>query len=68
MTTPSQVELTDGRSMTAKLVGMDPPTDTAVLRVDTGGLPNVKLGDSRSLKVWAIVVFTLCTAQELNYR
>eukprot|EP01138_Halocafeteria_seosinensis_P016312 gb/GECG01016642.1/.p1 GENE.gb/GECG01016642.1/~~gb/GECG01016642.1/.p1 ORF type:complete len:277 (+),score=19.82 gb/GECG01016642.1/:1-831(+) len=50
------IELTDGRSLAANVVGFDPPTDTAVLRVDTGNLPSVRLGSSRQLKPGQVAV------------
>ena len=46
-----RVELTDRRTFNAKLVGSDPPSDLAVLKVDTRGLPVLPLGDSDRVRV-----------------
>jgi len=45
------VKLSDGREMTAKVVGRDPKTDLALLKVEATGLPTIPLGDSSDLKV-----------------
>lgn len=55
-TTSVEVILHDGRVFSAQVVGTDPPTDTAVLRIMESGLPAARLGDSRSLKVGQLVV------------
>jgi Do/DeqQ family serine protease len=46
-----KVELTDNRTFTAKLVGSDPPSDLAVLKIDARNLPTVSLGDSDKVRV-----------------
>jgi len=48
--------LTDGQSYEAALVGDDPATDIAVLRLSGAGLPHAELGASASLKVGQLVV------------
>ncbi|MEK8049938.1 Do family serine endopeptidase [Ideonella sp. DXS22W] len=45
------VRLADRREFVAKVVGADPVTDVAVLKIDAKGLPTVPLGDSRQLEV-----------------
>lgn len=51
-----QVSLTDGRSFAAQVIGADPATDLAVIRISDGGLPASELGDSDSLKVGQLVI------------
>jgi Do/DeqQ family serine protease len=50
------VTLTDRRQLAAKLVGTDPQTDTAVLKIEAEGLTAVPLGDSKQLRVGDYVV------------
>ncbi len=45
------VKLADRREFTAKVLGIDPTTDIAVLRIKATGLPTVRLGDPRNLEV-----------------
>lgn len=45
------VSLADGRTLPGKVLGTDPATDLAVVKVDVSGLPVAMLGDSDSLLV-----------------
>ena len=48
------------RELRAKIVGVDPATDLALLKVDATGLPTVPWGDSSKLKVaeWVLAIGT----------
>jgi serine protease Do len=50
------VRLTDGREFTAKIVGTDPPSDIAVIKIESQGLPVLPLGNSDAMEVgdWVI--------------
>ena len=53
------VKLPDGRSFTAKLIGTDPSTDVALLKINSDKpLPTVEFGDDKRLRVgdWVIAV------------
>lgn len=53
------VRLTDQRVFPGKVIGVDPKTDVAVIKIDAdGALPAVVLGDSDRLKVgqWALAI------------
>ena len=51
-----KVELTDNRTFAAKLVGSDPPSDLAVLKIDATSLPTLSLGDSDKVRVGDFVL------------
>jgi serine protease DegQ len=46
-----EIRLADGREARATLVGADPETDLAVLKIELGALPVVALGDMARLQV-----------------
>lgn len=52
------VLMEDGREYSAKLIGSDPSTDLALLKVDAKGLPHLTFGDSDSLMVgeWVLAI------------
>jgi len=51
-----QVALPDGKALAAELVGTDPETDLAVLRVTQGDLPAATLGHAEDLRVGDVVL------------
>jgi serine protease DegQ len=51
-----EVALADGKKLLAKVVGNDPETDLAVLRVNAEGLPAIVFGSSDALKVGDVVL------------
>jgi len=52
------VRLPDRSELEATLVGADPRTDVALLKIEATGLPTVRLGDSNALKVgeWVLAI------------
>lgn len=46
-----QVQLSDGRQAPARVIGTDPETDLAVLRIELSDLPVIVLGQSETLQV-----------------
>jgi serine protease Do len=53
-----RVFLTDGRYFIASVVGTDPTTDVAVIKIDQDGLPFLSLGRSANLRVgeWILAI------------
>ena len=53
-----QIVLNDKRTFTAKLIGTDPGTDLALLKVQSSNLPYISLGNSDIIKVgeWVLAV------------
>src|SRR5207245_6393607 len=51
-----EVALTDGKRLLAKVVGNDPETDLAVLRLDAENLPAISFGSSDALRVGDVVL------------
>jgi serine protease Do len=49
--TEVRVQLTDGRNFAAALIGIDPATDIAVLRIDAPNIEPLPLGDSDVVRV-----------------
>jgi serine protease Do len=50
------VELSDRRVLEAKVIGNDPPSDLAVIKVDGSNLPVVPIGDSNAMRVGDVVL------------
>jgi Do/DeqQ family serine protease len=52
------VTLADKREVEARIVGVDPATDLALLKIDAGRLPTIRWGDSSTLKVaeWVLAI------------
>ncbi|MGK6306244.1 DegQ family serine endoprotease [Variovorax sp. DT-64] len=52
------VKLTDRREFRAKVLGSDPKTDIAVLKIDAKNLPTLQLGSTKDLKVgeWVLAI------------
>ena len=53
-----QVTLNDNRSFDATVIGSDPTTDIALIKIDAENLPIIPMGDSETLKVgeWVLAV------------
>ena len=51
-----RVTLLDGRQLDAQVLGSDPDTDVALLKIDAAGLKQIEFGDSSKLKVGDFVV------------
>ena len=53
-----QVALADGRTLPARVVGADPETDLAVLKIDADNLPAITFAQADSIKVgdWVLAI------------
>jgi serine protease Do len=51
-----RIEMTDGRSFAAKLVGSDPPTDLALLKAEAPDLQAIAIGNSDAVQVGDLVL------------
>jgi serine protease Do len=51
-----KVTLQDGREFTAKVIGRDPKSDIAVVKIDANNLPTVALADSEKVEVGDVVL------------
>jgi len=51
-----QVALNDGKTYRARIVGTDPESDLAVLRIDASGLPAITFGQMDNLRVGDVVL------------
>ncbi len=52
------VKLTDKREYKAKVLGLDKPSDVAILKIDAKNLPTVKIGDPKNSRVgeWVVAI------------
>ena len=54
------VKLNDGREFTGRIIGTDPSTDLAVVKIEGEDLPTIPVGDSDQLKIgewcWLLVI------------
>ena len=52
------VKLTDKREFKAKVIGIDKPSDVAVLKINANNLPSVKIGNSQTARVgdWVVAI------------
>ncbi|HEX4349262.1 MAG TPA: DegQ family serine endoprotease, partial [Verrucomicrobiae bacterium] len=51
-----KVTMTDGREFTAKVIGRDPKSDVAVVKINADNLPTVPLADSDKVEVGDVVL------------
>lgn len=56
--TKVEVTLNNGKTYEAKVIGTDPATDVALIKVDASGLPTIPFGDSDSLRLgeWVLAI------------
>ena len=51
-----QIAIQDGRNIQAQIIGADPESDIAVLRVNTKDLPAITLGQSETIEIGDVVL------------
>ncbi|MCM3871451.1 MAG: Do family serine endopeptidase [Pyrinomonadaceae bacterium] len=51
-----KVDMNDNRTLDARVVGVDPPSDLALLKVEASNLPVLTLGDSDRVRVGDVVL------------
>jgi Do/DeqQ family serine protease len=51
-----KVDMNDNRTLDARVIGVDPPSDLAVLKVEASNLPVLTLGDSDRVRVGDVVL------------
>ena len=51
-----KIDLNDNRTLNARVVGTDPPSDLALLKVDASNLPVLALGNSDNVRVGDVVL------------
>ena len=56
--TKLRVKLNDGRVFDAKVIGKDPTTDIALIKIEADGLPTLKFGSSDALRLgeWVLAI------------
>ena len=56
--TKLKVKLNDGRTFDAKLIGTDPTTDVALIKIDEENLPTLAFGNSNDLRLgeWVLAI------------
>ena len=53
-----KITLSDGREFQARIIGQDPNTDVAVVKIEAEGLPFLRLGDSTDVEqgMWVVAI------------
>lgn len=51
-----EVRLSDERVFTARIIGNDPKSDVAVIKIEASNLPAIKMGDSSDLRIGSYVL------------
>jgi serine protease Do len=51
-----EVRLSDERVFTARIIGTDPKSDVAIVKIDAKGLPTIPVGDTSKLRIGTFVL------------